>query len=780
MTLSQALQRIHEIVVVHPSLPVLETCALELQKQAGNVQVRYSEKGGAREEKGRFLLSVDPSMHQGPGKTAPRKRFLSEEQIVSFCLREDGSGHLVASHGHIIFACLRFILENLLFTDAEFYRKGKEFRPAFGWQRVSYDFFLNQEGRIQKGLNRETYIRELARLGMTHAEVNGLAWPMSLETGPAGETYPMFYTYCPALDQFVSSGLNRGLYPSYYLSANLARLKDNAGLALRYGLKPVLLCFEPRSVPERFFEKYPMLRGARVDHPFRSFKPRYTMTLAHPAVLEHYAEMLGALMTQVPELSALCIWSNDSGSGFEHTKSLYVGRNGGAYLIREWRDDEAVAHAAGENILRFFRVLRQAARRINPEFRILARLESFYGEHDTVWEGLEDGIDAETATLTAKGWEMPYSHPLYPENHAINAGTVYQDGFDQKEKIKMDELASRGSFAHFYFACGPWAMFAPLLGIPYPFLTHKRLSLLLKSGVSRLAHFGGVFPPELVPFPVNQEVVRYFTFDPARDIEDIVQDIACRWAGESLAPALIGAWKTAEQAILAFPIITPMYCTYGFSWYRLWVRPLVPDYEAIPLEERSYYESFMCTTPHNPNNVDLARDVLFQLVEPAKCEKDMVLMDKSVLPVMRKAIQILDSARQRAGLTQDRSHVITDQALRLRALSCWFRTQRNVAAWIAGVHGILEKGKSGSRQKHLDRVREAIADEIENTSDLLDLLGCGVPFMSVTDQGESPLMHGENLAQLLRLRLSLMKKHLGDEPWIDPEYMLKKAGHPVP
>ena len=233
MTLSQALQRIHEIVVVQPSLPVLETCALELQKQAGNVPVRYGEKGGAGEKAGRFLLSVDPSVHQGSGKLAPRKRFLSEEQIVSFCLREDGSGHLAASHGHIIFACLRFILENLLFTDAEYYRKGKEFRPAFCWQRVSYDFFLNQEGRIQKGMNRETYIRELARLGMTHVEVNGLAWPMSLETGPAGETYPMFYTYCPALDQFVSSGLNRGLYPSYYLSANLARLKDNAGLALR-------------------------------------------------------------------------------------------------------------------------------------------------------------------------------------------------------------------------------------------------------------------------------------------------------------------------------------------------------------------------------------------------------------------------------------------------------------------------------------------------------------------------------------------------------------------
>jgi hypothetical protein len=182
---------------------------------------------------------------------------------------------------------------------------------------------------------------------------------MGLETGPKGEVYPMFYTYCPALDQFVSSRLNKGLYPFYYLSANLAYLKENARLARKYGLVPGLLCFEPRSVPEEFFARYPMLRGARVDHPFRSFRPRYTMTTAHPLVREHYAEMIARLLAEVPELGFLTVWTNDSGSGFEHTKSLYVGRNGGPYLIREWKDD-AELRVAGEHAP--FRVLRDAAR----------------------------------------------------------------------------------------------------------------------------------------------------------------------------------------------------------------------------------------------------------------------------------------------------------------------------------------------------------------------------------------------------------------------------------
>ena len=80
-----------------------------------------------------------------------------------------------------------------------------------------------------------------------------------------------------------------------------------------------------------------------------------------------------------------------------------------------------------------------------------------------------------------------------------------------------------------------------------------------------------------------------------------------------MADTLLQAWSLVEDAIEAFPHVSALYSMYGFVWYRLWVRPLVPNIEAIPLEERAYYQNHMCTTPHNPNNVDLARDVLFQL-----------------------------------------------------------------------------------------------------------------------------------------------------------------------
>jgi hypothetical protein len=585
----------------------------------------------------------------------------------------------------------------------------------------------------------------------------------------------MFYTYCPALDQFVDSELNRGLYPRDYLAANLANLKTHAELALRYGLIPGLLCFEPRSVPDAFFDRYPMLRGARVDHPFRSFKPRYNMTITHPKVRAHYAEMLTNLLNEVPALGFLSIWTNDSGAGFEHTQSLYVGRNGGAYLIREWKDAAQIAEAAGENALRFFRVLRDAARRINPRFRVMTRLESFQGEHDVIWRGLQEGIDVETASLMGRGWEMPYTHPRYPDSSAINAGSIYQQGFDERERDLAADLATRASRAHFYFSAGPHVMFAPLLGVPYPHLTFRRLKTLYENDVRFLAHLGGTFPPELVPFNINHAILRAFQFNPAMDPGTETARCAHLWAGAALAETLQKAWSLTEEAILAFPHVTPLYSAYGFVWYRLWVRPLVPNIEAIPDDERAYYQDHMCTTPHNPNNVDLSRDVLFELAAPEGCAVAVSRIDEHVWEPLDQAIDALESVRQQAAVVRGEPHVIEDTFIRLKALRCWFMTQRSVAAWIASVHGYVAAQSTARRQECRRMLDEMIALEIENSRQLLALLESGVPFMATTDQGENPLIHGENVASLLRTRIGLMEKHAADEPFIDPSYIERHA-----
>jgi len=317
------------------------------------------------------------------------------------------------------------------------------------------------------------------------------------------------------------------------------------------------------------------------------------------------------------------------------------------------------------------------------------------------------------------------------------------------------------------------------VGIPYPALTHTRLELLQGGGVRHLAHMGGSIPPDLAPYNVNHEVLRAFQFDPEMELDSFLSRVTEGWAGKELGPVLREAWQEAEEAILAFPHVSGLYSTYGFVWYRLWARPLVPNIEAIPLEKRAYYQDFMCTTPHNPNNVDLSRDVLFQLATVPGAERVVAAMDTHVWPPLDRSIALLAESLQQALETLGPENVIRDQWVRLRALRCWLMTQRNVAAWIAGVHGYMASGTEEEREKARDMVRELVGKELENSRDLLGVLDEGVPFMATTDHGENPLIHGENLAELLEKRMALMETHRDDEPFIDPEYMERQAGLPA-
>jgi hypothetical protein len=486
--------------------------------------------------------------------------------------------------------------------------------------------------------------------------------------------------------------------------------------------------------------------------------------------------MVERLLDEAPELGFLSVWTNDSGAGFEHTQSLYVGRNGGAYLIREWKKQEQIAEAAGSNALRYLRTLRDAGRKKNPEFKVLTRMESFYGEHDIIWAGLEDGLEVETTSLVTRGWEMPYAHPRYPDSREFPGGSVFQQAFAPGEEELLNELEDRSSGAHFYFSAGPHWLFAPLVGIPYPGLVFSRLKLLHRNGVKQLAQMGGTHPPGMVPFSPNHEIIRAFQFDPDLDLAPALGRIAVGWAGEDLAPVLLRAWELAEEAILAFPHVSGLYSVYGFAWYRLWARPFVPNIEAIPLDERAYYQDFMCTTPHNPNNVDLSRDVLFQLTTAEKSRAVVERMDGGVWGPLDEAIELLTEAQELAAGSLGEGNVLGDLLVRLRALRCWLMTQRNVAAWVAGVCGYMEAVTDEEREACRGMVTEMVTKELENSRALLELLDSGVEFMATTDKGETPLIHGQNLKELVIRRMELMTAHRHDEPYIDPDYMERQAG----
>jgi hypothetical protein len=124
--------------------------------------------------------------------------------------------------------------------------------------------------------------------------------------------------------------------------------------------------------------------------------------------------------------------------------------------------------------------------------------------------------------------------------------------------------------------------------------------------------------------------------------------------------------------------------------------------------------------------------------------------------------------------------VFVDQLDRLRALRCYFRTLRNTAAWVAGVHGYIEAKDAAERARRREAVRAMVDDEIANARDLAALFeSSATRFMPVDPTGETFNMYGRNLPELIKKKIALMEKHRDDEPRIDPDFMWrmpKEAG----
>jgi len=737
-------------VVLPPRCPqVCRTVAAEITQTLAP-QVRLEPVAGAAERvnrPGALIVAV-----VGEDMAALRQQIKRQpppdRPWAYFELHPDGHGWLLANRTHLLYWLWRQVSDLWIDEPIAKSQAGRLLTSAIGWvEGIDSSFACRAEQA--RGYDQEAAVREFARIGCSHVSVNGLAGPFAYEEGPPGEIYYRFYLYSPDLDQYVATDLNKGIYPPEYLRANLDNLRHNAALAVKYGLTPGVTCCSPRSVPDALLERYPYLRGARVDHGFRSCRPRYTLTLAHPLVRWHYAQLMTNLMREVPELGYACLWSNDSGSGFEHTATLYPGRNGGAYLIREWRDHAQIANAAAKNVLSYYRLLRNAASKINPKFRVMTAVNWFSAqEQEVIVAGMGNRVDL-----------------------VINAGELADPALGARKR----SLADRGAVM---------GVNLPLttnyvLGVPSPWQTAKRLEELKAAGLDRLQAV--VSPAPLAPRDVNREVLRSFQGADGRfDVDAVVTQTARRWVGPEAAKALIEAWKLIDAAVGEFPEV-PLYGnTWAYAWYRLWVRPMVPDIEKIPAKERAYYEDYMIATANNPTLIDLRADVLWDLIPLELADRLVAQADQTAWKRLDQAIQLLQQAVETTSGPAARE-VFEDQVNRARGLRCYWRTLRNTAAWVAGVHGYLEAGDESTKARRRSQVRAMVLDEIENTEALLKLWNAGqANFMPVLACGEAYYMYGANFDELLRRKLALMREHVDDEPRVDPNFLWRMpAGCPV-
>ncbi|MCH6256866.1 hypothetical protein MLD52_09930 [Puniceicoccaceae bacterium K14] len=768
MTLSSLLKRASEVIYTHDAVAVEQTTAEFIQDMASEAVIRCERTTTIRS--GTIRICV---VEAGSVKSIDSRLEENEEWMYCRASKQEGI-EIYASHTWLLYRLAVQVIEDWANRMLSDFANGIIQKPTFKQLRPAYDSLLNNHARTAKGFDPEDHIREMARLGYTHVEVNGLATTFPYERAEPGELLYLFYTYCAALDQFVYSKLNKGIYPYDYLQANLNKLKHSAKLAEKYGLRAGIVSFEPRSVPDELLERYPMLRGARVDHPLRSFRPRYNLSTSHPVVLDHYQEMLEKIMLAAPNIDYMSIWSNDSGAGFEYTASLYVGRNGGGYEIREWKNDDEIVEAASSNIIRFMKTIRTAGQKVNPDFRCILKNEVFYAEQDHLRSMLEPGLEFETSTLATKGFDLGYQHPKYDWAEDFMF-TGLHNQFASKEREHLNAIEAKGSNVHIYFNSGAFWNMEPIKAVPYPKLIWEKLRDLRKQEVGHLASITGTLPTSLAPYNINQEVIRSFQNDPDLPLTEIMNRAARRWIGDD-ATQLVTAWNLVDEAYRSYPPPVSI-LSFWSTWYRILVRPFVPNFEMLDEVDRAFYEDFHLGHANNRVRIDFRREVNFDFCTPEYGNKCRHAITDNVFPNIEQAIEITRIARDAAPVGSQQRLVWATYFDRFSAMKNWFRTQRNVAAWIEGVHGYMETSDHAKKQEYRALTRETVLDEKANAQDFLQqVLTAETDWMIHSEVGETTFIYGDNFSELLEKKIALMDGREDDEPYVDPDYMWRVPG----
>ncbi|MCG3178898.1 MAG: hypothetical protein BIFFINMI_01228 [Phycisphaerae bacterium] len=426
--------------------------------------------------------------------------------------------------------------------------------------------------RDSVGFDWDAHLAEAVRLGITHLECNALATPYTIQDDDPEDPYIQWNLFGPSLDQFVASDLTAGLYPPAYLRDNLNALRARVARFRAFDIEPVMLCYEPRWLPERFFARRPDLRGPRTDHPGRGTTPRYALDVDHPAALEHYEQLVARLVAAVPDLAGICIIGEDSGAGYNFTQYRYAGPNG---------TFRARMHTLGQRVGDFFRALGRGLDGDGAPRRLWHVCDSFEWDRELpdVLKETEPAVGILHVTPQEDFYELDGQRRATPW-HGAN-----QVHIDDVVRRHSEMVRQTGHPDLPVTAIHGW-LTDPVLGVPMPWVIAEKYRNFAAAGYDRLALYGGHLPPTHTPFNANQHVARALLRDPSADADALIAALADRWAPDQ-ADNLLAAWRLVDRAMRLWPFRPTgdhMVCT--AVWYRNLYRPLIVRPDLLPPPER--------------------------------------------------------------------------------------------------------------------------------------------------------------------------------------------------
>ena len=582
------------------------------------------------------------------------------------------------------------------------------------------------------------YVAAAKRAGITELQVNFMISPFHpiLFEDPT-KVYHWFSHYAPALDMFAISDLFQGLYPTSFIAMNFQRLKVLAEETVSAGLKPFLYCAEPRFVPERFFVKRPDLRGPRVDNPTHGGTPYFALCTDRKEVRDHYAEMLGAIMSEVPEITKLSLFTTDSGSGFCYNDDLYSGPNGPGHCRKISLIDRIITFCTG---------LIDCGRKFNPAFEVHINSNVPPAKRAELAARGVDGLH-----LAVYGWQS-WTGGLEDKwaFYQYRAGECAFD-LEAARQIRVKDIEERYKAVA---ATDPdtWALcclpneqyYRPLRYVPEPYDILWQLREYRRIGFKNLSFRGCVNTEDQVQYDVNADVFCAFQANPGLSDAELLGGVISGWGAQAAANELKESWRLIDDGLSLAP---DWMHGFGRDEY-LTIGPIVPDFSQLERKECQYFRH-VCF-----DELDVIKGEYWFIPNLGKAEYyDFTLKQyaEKLFPMLAQAEELLAQGENRGEVA---GRVCLEQKHYLKIIASHYRSRQH---WVEA--SAILRGHQVGRP-----IAEVIEDEIQNTRDFIALLGTTPEkYLDIERVAGCLYMLGPNLLKQLKARIELMEKHRADK-----------------
>ena len=563
--------------------------------------------------------------------------------------------------------------------------------------------------------------------GRVEIGVSSLAQRTLGDLPPGGSPWHDYTTCLPALEKFFP---HRDLLPfvnAEHVGRNQQLQREKLAIVRRHKLAAAAQFHIPWLLPEEFFEKFPRLRGPRIDHPRRSRREAFAMCVDSAEGRAFYADMFGQFVREVPELSGVHLLTNDAGGGLCWADWQYAGPNGPAHC----RD-----RAVGPRVRELIDALRSAAKGRDIDFDLRGNFS------DAELKSLAEFQDDRFSTRPQHG----------PQPLQVAVGSYIDN---------------------------------PVLGLFNPVTILKSLDRIRLPEVTRvIIDFSANYSRGHEIHAVSDKIIdlldAYFA-DPSFGLMNrmrFLRGMCAKWVGEDQADALLEAFYEMSDALAYRAATVPLFtANYAGVSIRHINRPLLAIPQKLTAEEESYW------LPHvfNPSVTEARTDYIDfhggRMTAPQSIDQ---AANPRVIPIANFGARANAIAERFESLSGSGAEVFRRMGTSLRIYASILRSSANFYAVqrirdrntekFSGPPRTPPKVADWHGDPDLQLLNEFMRDELDNTIELLDLLKNGGTnqILTATDASDEDLfLLGPDLVNQLTRKCQIMRRH-----WLDAEQYL--------